>query len=646
MTKVTGVLGFNEMDKDGNMTHRVTSELLLGVYHPVWKNNLSKLGYELRRKLQRKELNFYCDCCGGRLYLAGKYFKEDEKRGFREQRLHLRHCSDKEQKEICVYRREEHKSETDRNRDSYVNKRESPEHFKLKAIVKDALIRTLPGSEVTLEKWIPVANTRRKPDVNISFNQDGFLPKGSEIAIEIQVSQIMMCNINRRMDIDSEGHKYTIWILDSYNSEDDGENKIYKEDIFEASGLNAFVLDEEAIHRTEETGLLHLHVWYDKYRIENGEMSKASTVDKIVSFTDLTFENDGVNYTVYYYPSLKEREECISKVKILQKDKETQLKATEQENERKRLLIEAEDKLLSIKREKEGKAYQERVIVLNQKRRCIDEFLKSIQFPNSWNGDVTNIINFSKDESSVYKDFLVQIKMVVNFSNYCWNDIVNYILFILSAPPTMVKENENVLKQLISILGSKSKMNHPVQFSISEVASQYPLLEPYILNIAANPNYVITASDLSVAKLNITKLQPADKTVGLKEELRFSYCHWSSLIFIDRICKETSKDEKDKALQILASKWMAVCVFLSLQVGFIVGFRYHNWVQFADYIKTQYPEYTSLFLQITEKRGYNLRSKTKDQGKVLKNFIKEGRATSDVDAENLIKLVLPSLFKS
>lgn len=646
MTKETGVLGFNEMDKDGNMTHRVTSELLLGVYHPEWKNNLRKLGYELRRKLQRRELNFYCDCCGGRLYLAGKYFENDEERGYGEQRLHLRHCSDKEQKENCVYRREEHKSEEDRNRDSYVNKRESPKHFKLKAIVKDAIERTLPESEVALEKWMPVGDTRRKPDINISFREDGFLPKGTEIAIEIQVSQIMMYQVNRRMDIDSEGHKYTIWILDSYNSEDDGENKIYKEDIFEASGLNIFVLDEEAIHRTEETGVLHLHVWYDVYRVENGEMCKATTLDKIVPFTDLTFENDGLNYTVYYYPSLKEREECISTVKKLLQEKEAQLKAIEEENERKRLMKEAEEEQLRAKREKERKAEEERQKALSQKRRAIDGFINSILCPDSWKGDVTNIINFAKEDESVYEDFLAQIKMVVNFSNYNWNDITNYLLFFLSAPQKMVKENENMLKYLVSSLGNKSKMKNPIQISLSEVVARYPILEPYILAIAANPNYEITAADLSVAKSNIAKIQPVDKTKGLKEKERFSYCHWSSLIFVDRIRKTTSLTDKDSVLQLLVSKWMAVCIFLSLQVEFIVGFRYPNWVQFADYIKTKYPEYASLFLQTAEKRGYSLRSNTKDQGEVLRKFIREGHATYDVKAENLIKLILPSLFKN
>lgn len=646
MAKETGVLGFIEYPEDGQPIHRVTSELLRGVYHPEWKNNLPKLGLMLRRQLKRGELCYRCDCCGGRLYLAGQHFEAGEERRYGQQRLHLRHCSEKEQKAECVYRREEHSDPSEIDRMGHINKKESPEHFKLKAIVKESLERMFPECDVLLEKWIAVADTRRRPDINIIFKEDGLLPKGSEIAIEIQVAQIMMYQVNRRMDIDGAGGKYTLWILDSYNAEDTEENKIYKEDIYEASGLNAFVLDDEAIHMTEETGNLHLHVWYDTYKIENEEMAKAVVLDKIVPFTDLTFEKDSSNLSVYYYPSLKEREKCLTKVKKLQQEKEARQKAMEEENERMRILEEAEKERLRIEREKERIAQEEKRRALNQKIRYLDSFLNSIIYPGPWNGDLASIITYAKDTEGAYDDFLGQIKMVVSFNNHTWNDIANYILFLLSAPCRVIADNEDVLKYLIGYLGEKPKMKQPVQIPLSKIAIEYPRLEPYLLGISVNPNYAITPEDISAAKSRISELQPADKINGLNADDRLSFCYWSSLIFVDRIQKEPSITDKDSTLQLLVSKWMAICVFLSLQVGHIVGFRYPNWVQFADYIKTKFPEYARLFIQLSERRGYSLRSKTKDQGEILKRFIAEGHAPYDAAAENLIKIILPSLFKA
>lgn len=304
------------MDGEGRrIAHRLTAELLRGTYNPEWKNNLRKLGFVLRNKLQRKELEYRCDSCGGRLYLAGTHYEKGEKRERRRQGLHLRHCSGGEQKPFCIYAPELHRSRKEIDSDAHRFKRESAEHYMLKTFVKEAIERTLPECTATLEEWIAVAGTRRRPDINVRFDRDGLLPEGSEIAIEVQMSQIMMHDVNRRMEIDGEGRKFTIWILDSYTDGELETNKIYKEDIYEASGLNAFVLDKDAVAATEETGELHLHVWYDTYKTEKGEMAKAETIDKIVAFSELTFEIQGDGtYSVYYYPSLKERERCLEEV--------------------------------------------------------------------------------------------------------------------------------------------------------------------------------------------------------------------------------------------------------------------------------------------------------------------------------------------
>ncbi len=89
---------------------------------------------------------------------------------------------------------------------------------------------------------------------------------------------------------------------------------------------------------------------------------------------------------------------------------------------------------------------------------------------------------------------------------------------------------------------------------------------------------------------------------------------------------------------------MAVCVFLSLQVKFVVGFGYNKYVQFADDIMKRYPQYIRLFLQITKEQEISLLSKTWDHSKVLRKFLSEQRPTNDTEAENLIKIILPPLF--
>lgn len=610
MSKETGVLGFYETDADGNRIHRLTSELLRGVYHPAWRNNLRRLGFELRRKLQRKDLNYTCDCCGGRLYLAGKHYDNDEERPFGEQRLHLRHCSESEQKSNCVYRREQHKSLKDIDKDVHINKRESPEHFMLKSFIKGAIEKTFPECSVVVEQWIPVSNTRRRPDLNIVFERDGFLTRGTEIAIEVQVSQIMMHQIDRRMEIDGQGEKFTLWILDSYETQESGLNKIYKEDIFEAGGLNAFVVDAEAIHKTEETGIFHIHVWYDTYHIANQVLQKAVTKDEIIPFSDLTFERENDNYNVYYYPSLKERNECLQKIQ-----EEQQRKEEEEAREKERL----------------------------RRARLLENFLQMIDCPTYWPVDINEIIEMAKKDNSIYYEVVKRIRAWAYMKGHNWNQLVSFILLLKTAPRAMMIEWGDVFKLILNYIPHSPALGATMQFSMGELADIFPELTSYNVRFVTNPNYIVKDEDVSIATRHIKKIH-LERTKGDVDRTTLdSFCYWTALIFADRIAK--SDCSKEELLCLMGEKWNAVCVFLSMQVGFIVGSGFKVWVDFADYIKKNYPEYVGLFLDIAHKKHYSLVSKKRNQEVILRVFMRNDSFQRDEMAEKLIQIILPSLFK-
>lgn len=637
MAKEQGVLGFYEILETGEQVHRVSSALFSGVYHPDWKNNLSELGYFLRRRIAHQELTLICDCCGGRLYPAGKNYNEGEERSPGAQRLHLRHFSGQDQKENCVYTKEEHKTKAEIDKNAHINKKESPQHFKLKALLKAAIEKEFPECIVEMERWVKVDDTRRRPDLNLRFIEDGLLPRGKELSIEVQVRPILMTDINRRMDIDRAGGKYMFWIMESFNPEDRSDDELYKEDIYSAGGLNAFILDEEAILKTEETGKLYLKVWYDKYQMKGEEMDKANKVSELIPFSSLKFIGKGGEYRVYYYPSIEERDECLAKAENFRKLREAEQKLQEEKEK-------AEKEIAQRKRVQEEKEVAE--------RKDVEKLLGAILYEEPWSGNVQDMAEILVKTPAYFSKVLDALKSLVAIRSLGWNllaDIICLCCRFKEAFPNKesldkIQVDNNLLEEVVGLLlwalYPIQELRYPHEFSMGQVITLFPRFSNYVLSVVTNPNYRISNVDIESATIYIKKYREnSNKT----KELGEVFCDGSAFLLADRIIKSDACNNKSEMLTLMKDMWKPLCVFLSMQMGFIVGFGFKKWVDFADYMRKNYPEFVRKFLEVATRKKYCLQSNKKDQQKELVLYIQAKDPQTPKAYEELLNIVFPKL---
>ncbi len=637
MAKEQGVLGFYEVLETGEKVHRLSSEWFSGKYHPDWRNNLSELGYYLRRRITRGEVTLLCDCCGGRLYPAGKHYDKGEEKSFGSQRLHLRHFSRKDQKIDCVYTQEEHNTKEEIDKDAHINKRESPQHFKLKAIVKAAIENEFPECVVEMEQWMKVENNRRRPDINLRFLEHGMLPKGKELSIEIQVRPILMTDINRRMDIDKAGGKYMMWVMESFNPDDRSDDELYKEDIYSAGGLNAFVLDEDAIQKTEETGRLHLKVWYDKYKMKGEEMDKAEKVSEIIPFSALKFEEKNEEYCVFYHPSIDERDQCLETAEKFRKQREAEQKFQEHKEK-------VEREVAALKRVQEEKEQAE--------RNNVEKLLDAIFYGGTWSGDVQEMSEILVKKSSYFRELFEALKSLVSIRALGWNllaDVVSICCAFKKAYPTKelldeiqinFKEFEDLVGLLMWALYPIEKIHNPHQFSMSQVIALFPDLSRYVLNMVSNPNYRISKEDIERAKAVIKNYK---NVTNKTKELGDMFCDWSAFLLADRIFKSEQCVNKNEMLILMRNQWKPLCIFLSMQMGFIVGFGFKKWVDFADYLKKNYPEFVRKFLETAIAKGYSLQSNKRNQKDALIRYLQIENPQTPPECEQLLNIIFPKL---
>lgn len=616
MAKKQSILGFYEILGDGKKVHRWTSELLSGKYHPDWIHNLPGLGIHLRGCLMRNELTYECDSCRGKLYLAGNIYGEGEEKPQRAQRLHLRHCSGSEQRAECDYAREEHKSKEEIDKDRYSNKKESPQHLKLKEFLKTAIENEFPECEVQVEKWRADGGTRRRPDLNLHFIEDGLLPKGQEMSIEIQVSPIFRVDVERRMEIDKDAKRFTMWIMESFSPDDD----LYKQDIYDEGGLNAFVLDEEVILKTEETGKLHLKVCYDKYNEREGEVAPVERVWEIITFPDLKFNYN--DYSVYRYPSKSNRDECLNKAEEFRKRREEE-------------------------REEEFRIWKE-----------VDNLCDAIIYNEPWDGSIESIVAILKKSEEYYNEFLNAIKNGVEKFNLGWNllaDIIHISCDLKKADSdneidSRIDLDFDSLSKLVSrmlwSICSRERVDDPHQFCMGKVMDLFPEYADQVLSIVTNPNYRIQKYDIERATDFINKYRnKPDEEVesqGLDAASGDLYCYWAAFLFANRIVNKNPQN-KEEMLKLMKDKWEVLCVFLSLEVGFIVRFRYKDWNRFPDYMMKNHPEFVRKFLEVAQRKGYKLKSKKKDWHYVLSQFLETEKPQTPPEYDMLLHTVFKNL---
>ncbi|WP_202368153.1 DUF6035 family protein [Pseudomonas sp. MWU318] len=139
----------------------------------------------------------------------------------------------------------------------YNAQKESQAHIRLKGIIRDSLIADLSCGEPHVEKvWkgqaVAERATWRKPDVQVARDDD-------RIAFEVQLSTTFLTEIVGRREFYRANGGSMIWVFQNF---DPRSTKTAEEDIFFLNHLNVFIVNDQTLARSRDTGRMAFDCWY------------------------------------------------------------------------------------------------------------------------------------------------------------------------------------------------------------------------------------------------------------------------------------------------------------------------------------------------------------------------------------------------
>lgn len=208
--------------------------------------------FKLRRELKEDRKGaLLCAECYQPLILAGSS----------NQKLHFRHMPGSDDcpvKTTCTLTEEE--KEIIR----YNGEKEGARHKEYKALLANLLKADPAFGDVKIEKTFReaqttgVASSWRRPDVQATR-----LPDSLKVALELQLSTTFIDVIIAREAFYRDNSAAIIWVFANFNN-----SSFTEKDIFYSSFSNAFVLDEDAMAKSESAGKLYLTCYYTDYELQ------------------------------------------------------------------------------------------------------------------------------------------------------------------------------------------------------------------------------------------------------------------------------------------------------------------------------------------------------------------------------------------
>lgn len=285
----------------------------------------------------------------------------------------------------------------------------------------------------------------RKPDVSCFF-------KNERLVFEIQLSSTFLNVIADREHFYKENQIYILWVFKNFDTETD-KQKFTQKDIFYSNNRNAFLLNREAIVRSEYEKDLVLYCQYQKPEVINGEIV-FRWVSQFVTLKELTFESN--SYKVYYYDVSGEERKLRSQ---LSKENE-QNKIIKFEKERNKALLE----LQLEKRKKEIESnFLERV---NYNYGDLTELRKLFIYPSFFRDSVTQLfVKYNYQPTDTDKTFLnteFKIALKEDYPGHYWvlHHLAIAIFFfkiLKSNKPYYLKGLMQIERILCAILSFKFK---------------------------------------------------------------------------------------------------------------------------------------------------------------------------------------------
>ena len=233
----------------------------------------------LEEAIQLNQPRFVCSHCRQMVKISGKSTVKGKVSFF----SHLHDSDDCEIKTTTQLSREEIEAR------KYGMVGESERHKRLKTFISTHLENSLDISDIQVSKRIksniPYLNWRC-PDVTAQY-------KGMKLVFELQLSTTFLSVIVDRDIFYRLNNYYVIWVFNFDNEENrlTLENLLAK-DIYYANKRNVFILDKEAMKKSEEDKKLYLSVtWLN----DNNKFEEK----RLVTLDELSFDDN--NCKPYYY---------------------------------------------------------------------------------------------------------------------------------------------------------------------------------------------------------------------------------------------------------------------------------------------------------------------------------------------------------
>lgn len=564
-------------------------------------DELIKLRTKLESAIQKKSEPLYgCWCCRG--FAALRAVKSD-KRNIYFKAVHYHNCKVKTKSQL---------SKEQIKRIKYNGQQESPLHLTLKHKIADLLsLESENVNNILIDKPRKLSTDDsskewKRPDIFAHYNQNGLTLK---IAFELQLSTTFLDVIVSRQDFYRRDKSFILWIFHEFSVERE-KQRLMQLDIVVSNNMNAFVLNKEAIEKSDSEKKLVLHCFYKFYKREDLIIT-SSMKEEFVRLSDLTFNNE---YKVFYFDSEKQylelskeiqkEKELIenAKPKVIELDfKETQsiteplipevqTKKTFRKNSIKKIIEDLREAYKNAKSEEDIPFW------VNKSINLLNE--TEIQLLN-------NELGFNTNNKSFIRSLLKKSEKTV------------FLKFLL--------KNENIFFELNEY---KQDESTPMIDCLMYHRS-YRLCE--VLFLLSQNNYFFTQVD----KEFLNTKYPPDNFDSIENYFANLMACLNNKNFIERIYKSSKLKRFISAI-------------LSIKNDNIISWNYNNLRAVGNQILPNYPEYASLFV-VALKHYNKIDELINEDKKKKRNFIKalnefKEKNISTVEDEPILRVAFPELF--
>ena len=282
----------------------------------------------LEEAIQLNQPRFVCSHCRQMVKISGKSTVKGKVSFF----SHLHDSDDCDIKTTTQLSREDIEAR------KYGMVGESERHKRLKAFIGSYLEKCTDVSDVLISKRIksniPYLNWRC-PDVTAQY-------KGKKLVFELQLSTTFLSVIVDRDIFYRLNNYYVIWVFNFDNEENrlTLENLLAK-DIYYANKRNVFILDKEAMKKSEEDKKLYLSVtWLN----DNNKFEKP----RLVTLEELSFDDNSCKPyffdadTTYYAKHPEEQQRVFSLERTRQQVLDSLMRKKQEDEEKRRRIEEAQ----------------------------------------------------------------------------------------------------------------------------------------------------------------------------------------------------------------------------------------------------------------------------------------------------------------